>query len=153
MIRLGVIGHGRRISGMIKSVFREMDPDLRVVEFANGAHGTYSQVFYTRRDAGTRGATISGYLGTLRFDWYTNELSRVRHHRPFSDTIKAGGGASHFGGDTELARDFVSLIRTGKPSRTPIWTGIQSAYACLAARKSAETGRFVTIRQAGQAGA
>jgi hypothetical protein len=29
--------------------------------------------------------------------------------------------------------------------------GIQSAYTCLAAKESAETGQFVTVRQVGQA--
>ena len=70
------------------------DSSSALLEFASGAHGVYTQVFYARRDAATRGATISGYRGTLSFDWYTNELKRVRHHAPFSDTIKAGGGAS-----------------------------------------------------------
>ena len=129
------------------------DSSSVLVEFASGVHGVYTQVFYSRRDAATRGATISGYDGTLRFDWYANELKYVRHHRPFSDTIKAGGGASHFGGDLELSHDFIDLITKGKPSRTPITMGIQSAYACLAAKQSAETGQFVTVQQVGGAGA
>jgi len=31
MIRIGVIGHGSRISGVIKNCLREEDPDVRVV--------------------------------------------------------------------------------------------------------------------------
>ena len=31
MIRLGVIGHGGRMSGMIKAPFRKIAPDLQVV--------------------------------------------------------------------------------------------------------------------------
>ena len=69
------------------------DCSSAVVQFASGAHGVYTQVFYARRDAGQRGATVSGYMGTVSFDWYTNELKRVRHHRPFSGVEKAGGGA------------------------------------------------------------
>lgn len=125
------------------------DSSSAVLEFASGVHGAYTQVFYTRRDAGTRGATISGYQGTLRFDWYTNELRRIRHHAPFSDTIKAGGGASHFGGDTELARDFVGLVQKRTPPRCTIWMGLKSVYTCLAAQESAEQGRFVDVRQVG----
>jgi len=56
---------------------------------------------------------------------------------------------SHFGGDTELSLDFVGLIRGTCKSRTPIEAGIQSVYACLAARESALTGRFVKVRQVG----
>jgi len=125
------------------------DCSSAVVEFASGAHGVYTQVFYARRDAATRGATVSGYLGTLRFDWYTNELHRVRHHAPFSATERAGEGASHFGGDAELAHDFIGLIRGTAASRTPIEVGLQSIYACLAAKASAESGQFVAVRQVG----
>jgi len=123
------------------------DCSSALLEFASGAHGVYTQVFYARRDAATRGATISGYMGTVRFDWYADELHRIRHHAPFSAVEKAGGGASHFGGDTQLAYNFIDLIAGKTKSQTPIETGIQSAYACLAARESALKGRFVEVRQ------
>ena len=125
------------------------DASSALLEFASGAHGVYTQVFYSRRDAAARGATVSGYQGTVSFDWYSNELKRVRHHAPFSAVEKAGEGASHFGGDQELGYSFLELIRTGKGSRTPIQTGIQSAYACLAATESVQKGRFVPVRQVG----
>ena len=120
-----------------------------IVEFTSGVHGIYTQVFYSRRDAAQRGAKISGYMGTLDFDWYRNDVKYVRHHEPFSDTIVPGGTASHFGGDTELAFDFLGLIRGTGESRATIWHGLQSIYSCLAAKQSAETGRFVKVRQVG----
>ena len=123
------------------------DCSSALIEFANGAHGVYSQVFFARRDAAARGATVSGYMGTVSFDWYTNELRRVRHHAPFSATERAGEGASHFGGDIELARDFIGVIRGTAPSRTPIETGLRSVYACLAATESALQGQFTRVRQ------
>ncbi|NLX05677.1 MAG: Gfo/Idh/MocA family oxidoreductase [Phycisphaerae bacterium] len=126
------------------------DSSSTIMEFASGVHGAYTQVFFSRRDAQTRGATVSGYHGTVRFDWYANELVRVRHHAPFTDTIKAGSGMSHFGGDLELARDFVGLIQGKAKSRTTVQMGIQSAYVCLACKESAEKGRFVNVRQVGQ---
>jgi predicted dehydrogenase len=125
------------------------DSSSALLEFASGTHGVYTQVFFSRRDAAARGATISGYTGTLSFDWYANQLKHVRHHAPFSATERASGDASHFGGDQELARDFIDLIGGQKTSRTPIETGIQSVYACLAARASALKGRFVDVRQVG----
>ncbi|MBI3948162.1 MAG: Gfo/Idh/MocA family oxidoreductase [Armatimonadetes bacterium] len=125
------------------------DSSSALLQFASGAQGVYTQVFYARRDAGARGATVSGYLGTVRFDWYANELYRVRHHSPFSDTVRAGGGMSHFGGDRELADNFVNLVRGRGASRTPIQAGLRSIYACLAAKESSETGRFVEVRQVG----
>ena len=129
------------------------DSSSALLEFAGGRHGVYSQVFYSRRDAAARGCIVSGYHGTVSFDWYRNELTRVRHHQPFTDTVRAAAGMSHFGGDIELARDFIELVKSGRPSRTPITTGIQSVYACLACKESAEKGRFVKVRQVGAAGA
>lgn len=125
------------------------DCSSALLEFASGAHGVYTQVFFTRRDAAARGATVSGYHGTVQFDWYQNVLRRVRHRAPFTDTVKPGEGASHFGGDIELARDFVRVIQSKGESRTTIQMGIQSAYACLAAKRSAETGTFQRVRQVG----
>lgn len=120
-----------------------------LVEFASGAHGVYTQVFFARGSAARRGSVVSGYMGTLEFDWYRNDMKYVRHHAPFSDLIKGGEGMSHFGGDDELARDFIGLIRGKRKSRTPIETGLQSVYACLAARESARKGAFVKVRQVG----
>jgi len=128
------------------------DHSSALLEFASGAQGVYTQVFFSRRDAASRGATVSGYHGTLSFDWYRNELRRVRHHRPFSDTVRVAEGLGHFGGDIELAYDFIGVIRGKSESRTPIWAGIQSIYACLAAKESAETGHPVAVRQVGQVG-
>ncbi|MCC7146961.1 MAG: Gfo/Idh/MocA family oxidoreductase [Phycisphaeraceae bacterium] len=126
------------------------DCSSALLEFASGAHGVYSQVFFSRRDAAARGAIISGYHGTLSFDWYVDQLRFVRHHAPFTATEKAGQGASHFGGDQELGFDFLAVMQGTRPSRTPIQTGLASVYACLAARESAETGKFVPVRQVGQ---
>ena len=126
------------------------DCSSALLEFADGSHGNYTQVFFARRDAAWRGATVSGYRGTVRFDWYAGELQRIRHHAPFSAVERVSGGASHHGGDLELARNFFAVAGGGAASRTPVETGIQSAYACLAARESAATGAFVAVRQVGQ---
>ncbi|MDD5704974.1 MAG: Gfo/Idh/MocA family oxidoreductase [Kiritimatiellae bacterium] len=123
------------------------DASSALIQFANGAQGVYTQVFFTRRDAGARGATVSGYHGTLSFDWYKNEMRRVRHHAPFSDTSHAGQGMSHFGGDAELAREFIALIKGQPLKRITIWDGLRSVYACLAAKESSETGKLVAVRQ------
>jgi len=125
------------------------DSSSALLEFTSGVHGVYTQVFYSRRDAASRGPTVSGYHGTVSFDWYKNELEYIRHHVPFADTVKADVGMSHFGGDLELAYDFINTICDKGKSRTSIWMGIQSVYACLAAKESAEKGCFVKVRQVG----
>ncbi len=125
------------------------DASSALIEFASGAQGVYTQVFYSRRDSATRGATVSGYHGTVAFDWYKNEMRFVRHHAPFSDTVHGGQGLSHFGGDAELADNFFRMVAGKESSRTPIQVGLHSVYACLAAKESAEQGRFVQVRQVG----
>jgi predicted dehydrogenase len=126
------------------------DCSSALFEFENGTHGVYSQVFFSRRDSSRRGAVVSGYEGTLDFDWYRNEMRLVRHHQPFTDTVRAGEGMSHFGGDIELGYDFIDCINRRGTPRTTIMDGIQSVYVCLAAKKSVETGQFETVRQTGQ---
>lgn len=123
------------------------DSSSALIEFASGAHGVFTQVFFSRRDAKARGATISGYDGTISFDWYENKLRLVKHHRPSTRMFEPKVKTSHFGGDDELARAFVSLMKGKGGSPSTIWDGIQSTYACLAAKRSAETGRFVKVRQ------
>ncbi len=123
------------------------DSSSVLLEFASGAHGVYTQVFFVRRDAGKRGARISGYRGSLDFDWCRNDLFYYRHHEPFTDQIKASANMAHFGGDRELALDFLKLIRDGVAPRAGWKEGLASVYTCLAAKESAETGKFVDVRQ------
>lgn len=132
--------------GNVKDGINE-ESSSAVVEFASGVHGVYTQVFLTRRDAKQRGAIISGYDGTLSFDWWRDELKYVRHHEPFSDTITGGHGLSHNGGDHELALDYFDAIKGRGQIRSTIWMGLQSVYACLAAKESARTGTFVNVKQ------
>lgn len=125
------------------------DSSSALLEFANGVKGVYTQVFYSKRDAEARGATISGYNGTISFDWYRNQIRRIQHYEPVTDTITVGEGESHFGGDGVLGRNFMEVVRAGAPSISPIEAGLRSVYACLAAKESAMKSRFVTVRQLG----
>ncbi len=125
------------------------DASSALLEFEGGAHGVYSQVFFARRDAGARGAVVSGYNGTVSFDWHSGKLRHVRHHIAVSDEASIGSTASHMGGDLELARNFIDVIQGKAKSRAPIHAGLQSVYACLAARESALRGTFVDVRQVG----
>ena len=125
------------------------DSSSVLVEFASGAHGVYTQVFFARRDAAARGAIVSGYDGTISFDWYKNELRWVQHHRPITEIDKKDSSNEHFGGDYELARNFIDIIRGKDKPKCTIQNGIQSVYVCLAAKESAEKGQFVKVRQAG----
>lgn len=123
------------------------DASSTLLEFANGAQGVYTQVFYTKHHGAARGATISGFKGTLRFDWYRNELLLHRHDTARTEMERPPEGLNHFGGDSVLADNFVAVIKGEARSASPISAGLRSVYACLAAKESAETGRFVDVRQ------
>ena len=58
---------------------------------------------------------------------------------------------SHFGGDYELGRNFRDMILKGRAPLAGIADGLNSVYACLAAKESAETGEFVNVRHFGDA--
>ncbi len=92
------------------------DCSTAILRFASGAHGTYTQVFFTRRDAHRRGAVVSGYQGTIEFDWYTSDYREVRHHDRFSGQGHLDEGEDgHHGGDANLIGDFLALARDGTP--------------------------------------
>jgi len=124
------------------------DSSSGLIEFANGAKGVYTQVFYSKRMP-RRGATISGFRGMVEFDWYENKITSIHHREPITDVTTVGESEDHFGGDLELASNFIDMIRHGAPSAAPIETGLASVYACLAAKESAETGQFINVTQTG----
>jgi predicted dehydrogenase len=127
------------------------DCSSALLSFANGVHGVYTQNFFARHGAAARGATISGQRATIQFDWYTNRIRRDWHHEKREETVTVDGADGHGGGDGALARNLIAVVREGKPSITPLRAGLASAYACLAARESAQEGRFVAVRQWGGA--
>lgn len=125
------------------------DSSSIMMQFESGAHGVYNQAFYARRDATTRGSTIMGYNGTIKFDWSENELKLTCHHSPFSSVWKGAETLAHYGGDMGLNVAFRNMIKNETKPKTTIWDGIQSIYVCLAAKQSAESDKFVTVRQVG----
>ncbi|HRU04297.1 MAG TPA: Gfo/Idh/MocA family oxidoreductase [Candidatus Brocadiia bacterium] len=129
---------------------RNEDSGNAIIEFENGAQYSYSQNFFARGQAARRGARLYGYKGTIHFDWYENKIHVYPHQRPGVTTIDfSAGGMSHFGGDRELAYDFLMAMKERRPTRTPIAAGVLSALTCLCARQSAETRRFVEVKMPG----
>jgi predicted dehydrogenase len=135
------------------------DAATAILQYPSGAHLTYTQNFYARRTAARRGASFIGYKGTLEFDWYRGEIvihhhlsGRVERHdyagREIDHTGHPGGGSSgggaHFGGDMELAKDFLDLVFGEGESRATLQDGLISAQLCLMAKRSCETSAFQT---------
>lgn len=122
------------------------DSASAIIQYESGMHVVYSQNFYARRGAAARGATLIGYRGTIKFDWYQDEVVVYHHHsnrveRHHFETT----GEGHHGGDRELARDFLNVLTGNGPSRAPLSAGILSAQMCLLARDSCRTNTYQEV--------
>ena len=122
------------------------DSGSALVQYETGMHVSYSQNFFTRREAGARGARLIGYKGTIEFDFYTQQVRVISHHAPGVETDQLKAAGRHFGGDTELARNFLDVMRGGR-SQSTLEDGLLSALICLRARESARTGTYQSIRE------
>lgn len=121
------------------------DSGSALIRYESGMHVSYSQNFFVRRAAGTRGARFMGYRGTLEFDFYSNEIKVMLHHTPRVEKYQIDSGHGHFGGDAALAKNFVEMMRGNATSVSPLRDGLLSALMCLKARESAKTGTFHNI--------
>jgi predicted dehydrogenase len=135
---MGMADHACAFSKSIK----HHDAGSALVMYAGGTHAAYSQNFVSRRSAGARGARVTGYLGTLTFDWYTDSIQIIEHHGTGVENYKVNVPEGHHGGDSMLSRNFVDVMRGRDVSRVTLREGILSAAMCLAARAS-ETTRHV----------
>ncbi|OPA80500.1 oxidoreductase [Paenibacillus selenitireducens] len=122
------------------------DSGSALVRYASGMHLSYSQNFFARRGAQARGARFLGYKGTVDFDFYTGIVKVHMHHSPRVETYDLSAGQGHFGGDTELARNFVGIMRGEEVSTSPLDAGLLSALMCLKGRESAVTDTFQSLR-------
>ena len=126
------------------------DSSSVIFELESGARGVYTQVFYVTNRAGKRGATISGYDGTIEFDWYTSNVKYYGHHQDIAENVNISSGDSHFAGDFSLARNFIDVIKGTDESKTPLSAGLSSVYSCLSAKESLKTKRFEAVKQVQQ---
>lgn len=107
---------------------------------------SYHQVFLVKNKAGRRGARFIGTRASAEFDFYTAQL-RVDYYDGDHSAVhqfQYPQGLYHFGGDEELAKGFMAVLN-GQASPADLQDGLASAAACLAARKSAEMHREISI--------
>jgi predicted dehydrogenase len=126
------------------------DAGSAMVMYSSGAHASYSQNFLTRLSAGRRGATVTGYEATLQFDWQSDAITVIDHHRSRVDRIEVGGVGLHGGGDAALAQNFVNLLRGRDVSASTLHDGLLSVAMCLAARDAADQGTTQSIAAFGK---
>ncbi|MGE6230794.1 Gfo/Idh/MocA family protein [Paenibacillus chitinolyticus] len=122
------------------------DSGSALIRYESGMHVSYSQNFFARRGAASRGARFLGYKGTVEFDFYTNRVQVFMHHTPRVETYEIGAGDNHFGGDSALAANFAGLMRGAASSVATMDDGLLSALMCVQARESAASGTFRPIR-------
>ena len=114
----------------------------------NGSHVTHTQNFIATGQACRRGARICGSKATLEIDFIRGTITLFSHYTCSVEKFQIDQGKlGHYGGDRELIYDFLQTIKTGKRGRTDLITGngIMSTLACLTARESAESSRFLEI--------
>lgn len=129
---------------------QNQDSGSALIQYDNGIQVSYAQNFLTRRTAEARGAIVTGYKGTLEFDWYTSSIRVTDHHCNRVDNIEVKTTTSHLGGDDVLLRMFAKVLRGEGPSQAPLTDGILSAAMCLAARESCRNQTFERIRLPGR---
>ncbi len=142
----GVAPDKRRMCMFAKDTGNE-DSGHAILEFENGVLASYSQNFMARKAAGSRGARLYGYRGTIEFDWYTDELKVFMHHRPRVERYKFDSSTlSHAGGDDILVWNFLQVARGREESISPLAAGLASVNLCLAARESSRTAKFIEVK-------
>lgn len=139
----GGMGYGDHWCAFGREI-KHHDAGSALLQYPDGTHASYAQNFVTRRQAARRGAIITGYRATLDFDWYTDTVRIIEHHRDHVETHKARGAGGHRGGDAVLARTFLDVIG-GAKSPVSLADGLLSVATCLAADRSTRSGRFEDV--------
>lgn len=122
------------------------DSGSALIKYETGMHVSYSQNFFARKEAASRGARLFGYNGTLEFDWYKDELKVFMHNTPRVETYKIDSAKmSHGGGDDALALNFIRVLQGREQSVAPIEAGLLSVLMCIKAKVSSQTNTFQEI--------
>ncbi|MCC6579067.1 MAG: Gfo/Idh/MocA family oxidoreductase [Phycisphaeraceae bacterium] len=128
---------------------RNQDSGSALVLYDNAVHACYTQNFISRRQAGKRGAIVTGHHGSLEFDWYTDTIRVVDHFDNRVDKIEVKATGGHGGGDDILVSNFVDVARGKAESISGLRAGLLSVAMCLAAKQSCQTQTFAPIRVPG----
>jgi hypothetical protein len=129
---------------------RHHDAGSALIMYADGTHAAYSQNFISRRSAAARGARVTGYLASLTYDFYSEEIQVIEHHGKAVEKLKMSAAGAHNGGDAHLAQNFIAVMRQSDVSKSDLRAGVCSAAVCLAARSSEQTRRIEPVIVPGQ---
>lgn len=122
------------------------DSGSALIRYSSGLHAAYTQNFFARKKTARRGAILSGYRGTVEFDWYRDEILVRMHHTNRIDTIRMEDSMhAHFGGDPILMANFLGVAAGREASIAPLRCGLVSARMSLAATESEKDRQFHAI--------
>ncbi len=122
------------------------DSGSGLIQYETGMHVSYSQNFFARKAAASRGARLLGYNGTLDFDWFKDELKVFMHNTPRVETYNIDSAKMpNGGGDVALAYNFIKVMQGKERSVAPIEAGLLSVQMCLKAKQSSQTNTFQAI--------
>jgi len=126
------------IGSRFHAAIRNQDSGSALIWYDNGVLVSYDQNFVARNAAGKRGGIITGYNGTLSWDWMDERARYIDHHTKRVDEMHCPSAGGHGGGDARLARSFAQLMQ-GQPNQAGnLKDGLLSVAMCLAARKAAQ---------------
>lgn len=125
------------------------DSGSALIRYENGMHVSYSQNFFARRGVMARGARLLGYKGTVDFDFTTGLVTIHNHHTPRIDRYQFDDSDHHWGGDEQLAANFIDLIRGRAKSASTLQDGLISALMCLKAKESSASNSFQHLTEIG----
>lgn len=119
-----------------------------IIRMDSRIHITHTQNFIAKRNACRRGARLCGELASLDINFNDSKLTLYSHVDDSVENYNVDNGKlSHYGGDRELVYDFLQTMKTGKRGRTDLISGdgIMSTIACLTARESADSSKFLKV--------
>ncbi|MBO4304344.1 MAG: Gfo/Idh/MocA family oxidoreductase [Lentisphaeria bacterium] len=137
----------KRLCAVSKDIAIE-DIGSCIIRCKNGVQITHTQNFIASCAACRRGARFVGSLGSLDIDFNHGTLCVMSSVNNDIANYKVNGGKlSHYGGDRQLVSSFIHTMKTGERGITDLikGDGIMSTLTCIAARESADSGKFLKV--------
>ncbi|REE87421.1 oxidoreductase family protein [Paenibacillus taihuensis] len=125
-----------------------VDHQVVNLEFASGATASFTMSAFTHE--GGRSVKLMGTLGQIRADMEKNVIEVTSFKTRETKTVHLEtDAAGHGGGDTNIMRDFVRLVRSDGKEKglTGAKTSVQSHLIAFAAEKSRVEGETILMQK------
>ena len=116
-----------------------------LVQYESGRHANYVENHVARKNAGGRGGRITGYAGTVDFNWYHNTITVTRHHASTVEKHQIETHAEHSGGDSVLVYDFLKMMHGINDTAVGMDRCMVTNLLAMAAHKSLDEKVFVPV--------